>query len=52
MSLKTGEIEVWVKSARFTRDVNTFFEMNPKYVINHKDVRYESDEAKNGGKSP
>ena len=36
----------------FQQDVNRTWDMSPKYVINHKNVKRESYEAKNGGKTP
>ena len=50
--LKDGEPEIWIMQAIFDRDVNSFFDMHPKYIINHKDMKYESDAAEGGGKSP
>ena len=47
-----GEAKIWIKQAIFERDVNSFFAMHPKYVINHKDLRYESEPAEGGGKAP
>ena len=41
-----------IREAILERDVSTFLSMNPKYVINFKEERYEGDPAYDGGKNP
>jgi hypothetical protein len=45
-------IEVSVRSAIFERDLNKWGKMSPKYVINYRDVKKESNVANYGGTTP
>ena len=47
-----GTLTVTFQEAVFERDVTTFLDMNPKYVINWREERIEGEPAYGGGTNP